>query len=170
LDAVDRITELVEGQRDDTDPQIPRLSAELADSMEEGKRELSMSNDAFLEASKLLLTFLRNVGMYPTDDKYRSVNTKHARFEKHAPFLRKGLQLCGFVEEGDFLVLKGDSVKKEVIKTAKLLQKAMMFDVVKRVGRGGPAPRQGSNAGGSGSGPAGNVSSSQLSNVLNSLM
>ena len=153
--AIDQIVGMVADQRDES---IPKLSEELADKMEARKADSSVSD--FLEASTLLVTFLRNVAMYPLEDKYRRVNTKNARFDKHKAFLVEGLLLCGFEMEGDSLVLKGDDVRKELVQTAKLLQRAMLPDAAKR----------GAAAGGSGRPGGPGLSADQLSNVLNALM
>ena len=169
--AIDRVIGLVEEQRKKDSEGIhhsrpPTMSDELADAME--RHQQTMTNDEFLEASKLLATFLRNVAMFPHEEKYRKVNTKNARFEKHASFLKDGLALVGFVQDGGHLVLQGGDVTKDVIKTAKLLQQSMMFAFVKG------QPRVGSTPCGSGGGPgrppaAGNISADMLRGALSGL-
>jgi hypothetical protein len=112
----------------------------------------------FLEASRLLVTFLRNVAVHPEEPKYRKVNTKNPRYVKHAAMLTEALLLCGFEEDGDNLVLGGERVRDELVQTAKLLQRAMLQYC--------PMARQTEPA------RAGQavVSAGDLSNALNSLM
>ena len=122
---IEQIDRLVADQRDDS---IPELSVRLADLMDAQRAESSSPAD-FMEASTLLVTFLRNVAMYPGEEKYRKVNTKNPRYLKHAGLLTEALLLCGFVEDGDNLVLGGETVRKDLVQTAKLLQRAMLQGV-----------------------------------------
>ena len=171
LSAIDRANDLVAGQRvapssSSSSSSSSKTSDTLADAME--RHQGSMSNDEFLEASKLLLTFLRNVAMHPTEDKYRKVNVKNPRFEKHAAFLTEGLGLAGFVEEtqgdGSFLVLKGERVTQDFVTTSKQLQRAMTFAYVKgQSGLGG-----GGSSGSGGRSPV--VSADQLRAAMNGLL
>jgi len=167
LSAIDRANDLVAGQRvapSSSSSSSSKTSDTLADAME--RHQKSMSNDEFLEASKLLLTFLRNVAMHPAEDKYRKVNVKNPRFEKHAAFLTEGLGLAGFVEEtqgdGSFLVHKGERATQDFVTTSKQLQRAMTFAYVKgQSGRGG-------SSGSGGRSPV--VSADQLRAAMNGLL
>jgi len=167
LSAIDRANDLVAGQRvapSSSSSSSSKTSDTLADAME--RHQKSMSNDEFLEASKLLLTFLRNVAMHPAEDKYRKVNVKNPRFEKHAAFLTEGLGLAGFVEEtqgdGSFLVHKGERATQDFVTTSKQLQRAMTFAYVRgQSGRGG-------SSGSGGRSPV--VSADQLRAAMNGLL
>jgi thioredoxin 1 len=155
VDGIERIVKLVADQRGDS---IPELSDRLADKMEARKGEAGTSLAEFLEASRLLVTFLRNVAMYPAEEKYRKVNRKNPRYVKHAAMLTEALLLCGFEEDGDNLVLGDEQVRKELVQTAKLLQRAMLQDA--RMPRRTEAARAGQAV----------VSAGDLSNALNSLV
>lgn len=154
VDGIERIVRLV--ANDDCPRAVPELSEQLADEME--ARLGARSPADFLEASRLLVTFLRNVAVHPEEPKYRKVNTKNPRYVKHAAMLTEALLLCGFEEDGDNLVLGGERVRDELVQTAKLLQRAMLQYC--------PMARQTEPA------RAGQavVSAGDLSNALNSLM
>ncbi len=95
VDGIERIVRLVAND----DLPVPELSEQLADEME--ARLGARSPADFLEASRLLVTFLRNVAVHPEEPKYRKVNTKNPRYVKHAAMLTEALLLCGFEEDGD---------------------------------------------------------------------
>lgn len=111
-----------------------KMAEEMADKMEYMKQQ--MEYDEFVETSRVLFMYMRNIILLPDEEKYRRIRMENRHFHGKIGSKPEGIEcmkLVGFEEEKDddgqtWLVMK--TVSPSLIQVAKLLGRAVPPSVV----------------------------------------